>query len=171
MDATMEIEVLSETSARGTMTMSMDKEFYDMAQASEEGGDFCEDGDVTLTEDTAICTSTKEGSFDELAFDEGGDDPLSFTSAGPGLVRVAFPTGNMQSDMSEDASDPQTAAMMKTFFEGHFLTLRVGGGEITETNMTLADDGMSAELVIPFEEMMTGEADLPDEAYAIVKVR
>jgi len=171
-DATMDVEVLSETTARGTMTMEISKEFYDMAEASEEGNDFCEDGEVTLTEDTAICTAVKEGDFSELSFDEGGtgEDDMGIEVVGPGLVRVAFPTGTMADDMTEDAQDPQTMAMMQSFFEGHSLTLRVSGGEITDTNMQIGKDGMSAELVIPFVDMISGEVDLPDEAYAVVKV-
>jgi hypothetical protein len=36
--------------------------------------------------------------------------------------------------------------------------------------MQLGKDGMSAELIIPFMDMISGEAELPDEAYAVVKL-
>eukprot|EP01036_Dinobryon_divergens_P042760 gene42760-56842_t len=50
-----------------------------------------------------------------------------------------------------------------------FLTLRFGGAEVTDTNMTLSDDHKTAELKVPFTEMLDGTAKLPDELYAVVK--
>ena len=66
--------------------------------------------------------------------------------------------------------DPQAKEMMMQMFKGHAMTLRVSGGKIVDTNMTIAADGMSAELVIPLEDLITGKANIPDETYAIVQL-
>ena len=47
---------------------------------------------------------------------------------------------------AEGAQDEETKAMMTAFFEGHFITIKVGGKKITDTNMTLAADSTSAEI-------------------------
>ena len=102
---------------------------------------------------------TKEGKFADLAFDNGKEQ-VNFTSAGPGLVRVAFPTAELSSGINAAANgnnggaaeDPQTKQTqdqmkqaMAAYFAGHFLTLRIEGGEITDSNMTIAADKQSAE--------------------------
>ena len=169
-DASMHVEILSETTAKGTMVLAMDKEIYEMGEGSDD--DFCDDGTLTLEEDQAICTSVKEGDFATIDFtseDEGGA-AVAITSAGPGLVRVAFPTAELTSGLEgEDSSDPDMMKMMESFFEGHFVTMTVSGGEITDSNMEIAADGLSAETSIPFDKLIAGSVDLPDELYAIVR--
>jgi hypothetical protein len=59
--------------------------------------------------------------------------------------------------------------MMKQMFENHFLTIRIGGTEVTDTNLTLNDDKTAAEMKIPFLDLINGTAKLPDELYAVVK--
>ena len=49
------------------------------------------------------------------------------------------------------------------------LTIRFGGVEVIESNMTISDDKTSAEIKIPFLELMDGSAKLPEELYAVVK--
>ncbi len=170
-DITMEVQVLDETNARGMTTISMDREFYDMSQ-QQGGGDFCDDdGTFTLTDEAAICVSTKEGTYAELL--EGADqgEPIpTIVNVGPGLVRVTYPTASLAEEFSEDTSDPESLAMMQQFFEGKNLTMKVSGGEIVESNMEIAEDGMSAAIVIPLLGMMTGEVELPDESFAVVKL-
>jgi len=172
-DATMEIEVTSEETAKGIMIVSMDRGFYEMSQASDTGdNDFCDDGSVEIVEDKAICTEVKEGRFDEITFDDSSSESekLKITSAGPGLVRVAFPTSTMANDFGAgDASDEEAQKMMEAFFAGHYLTLKVSGGDIVESNMEIAEDGQSAQLVIGFMDLVNGEADIPEEAYAVVR--
>jgi len=58
--------------------------------------------------------------------------------------------------------------MMKQMFDNHFLTLRIGGTEVTDTNMTLSDDHTTAEIKIPFTDLISGTAKLPEELYAVV---
>ena len=170
-DITMEVQVLDETNARGTTTISMEREFYDMSQ-QEGGGDFCDDdGTFTLTDEAANCVSSKEGTYAELleGADEGEPIP-TIVNVGPGLVRVTYPTASLAEEFGEDTSDPESLAMMQQFFEGRTLTMKVSGGEIVESNMDIADDGMSAAIVIPLLGMMTGELELPDESFAVVKL-
>lgn len=173
-DMTMDLKVTSDTTAVATITQTMGADIYAMIksagdQASTEDK-FCAKDGETLTENadgSASCVSVSEGAFDKLNFDEGGGKP-TFTVVSPGVVRVAVATKDMAGDLGKE-DDPQTAEMMKQLFEGHFLTIRFGGMEVTESNMTISDDGTTAEIKIPFLELMNGTAKLPEELYAVVK--
>jgi hypothetical protein len=176
-DMTQDLTVTSETTAKATMTMVMGADIYSMMKAANTADTkaedkFCAKEGEKLTENAdggATCESTTEGTFDALAFDEGGSKP-TFTSAGPGLVRVALTTKDLMGDVGKgDAQDEQTKAMMKQMFEGHFLTLRFGGVEVVDTNMTLSDDHKTAEVKIAFTDLLNGTAKLPDELFAVVK--
>lgn len=182
-DMTAEIEVLSETTGKATTTMTMGADFYPMLkQMADAGGKdakpedgFCqEEGDV-LTENAdggATCTSVKEGELASLAESDGPSEDASFTVVSPGVVRVVFKTSEMTSQLSEGtgAEDPQAAAMMKTYFEGHTATIRIKGKRITETNMTKVGDN-AAEVVLNFVELLDGTAKLPPEFFAVVDTR
>lgn len=186
MDVTAEIEVQSETTGKATTTMTVGAEFYpmikQMQEAAKAGGDqatassdsnFCqEEGDV-LTENadgSATCTSVKEGVLLDIT---SGDDSMNkdtaITVVSPGVVRIAFDTSKMGSEVTE-GQDEQTAAMMKTYFEGHNATIRIKGKKIIETNMTQVGDN-TAETVIPFTALFDGTANLPKELYAVVDTR
>lgn len=203
-DATIDVEVQSETNAKATMTQVMGADIYSMVKmaaeqaegeaaadpstepapepdpaadpeaSADDGGsdDFCAGGELTEGSDgSATCVLSTEGAFADLDF---GDDsnPPTFTSAGPGLVKVAFPTADMKEGIGagDESMDAETKAMMQSFFEGHTITLRVRGAEIVDGNMTVAGDKKSAELVIPFMDLINGTAELPDEVFAVVKV-
>lgn len=174
-DMTQELTVTSETTAKATMTMQMGADIYAMMKTADTSNTkdedkFCAKEGEKLTENadgSATCVSTSEGTFAELKFDEGDSKPV-FTSAGPGLVKVAVPTKDLAGDLGKD-SDPQTAAMMKQMFEGHFLTIRIAGKEVTDTNLTLNADKTAAEFKIPFLDLINGTAKLPEELYAVVK--
>ena len=176
-DMTEDLTVTSDTTAKATMTMTMGADIYSMLKAADTSGSsnddkFCAKDGEKLTETAdggASCESSTDGTFDDLKFDEGGSKP-TFTVVSPGLVRVSLPTKDMMGDIADPTKqDEQTAAMMKQMFDGHFLTLRFGGVEVTETNMTLSDDHKSAEMKIPFSDLLAGTAQLPEELYAVVK--
>lgn len=178
-DASVDVEVTSETTAKATVTQIMGSEIYELMKqgmeqdASETGDDdFCKDGELTENEDgSATCVFTEEGAFADLTF---GDDTqaVTFTSAGPGLVRVALPTEEMRSSINaEEEMDEESMQMMEAFFTGHAMTLRFSGLEVTDTNMTLSADKTSAEKVIPFVDLIKGDVELPDEIYAVVRVK
>lgn len=170
-DVSMEIEVIDEANGRGVTTMVMDREFYDMSEA-QGSESFCEDEDeLTVTETEVTCVSITEGSYDELIDSDDPNEPVpTVMDQGDGTVRVTFPTAALAADMAEDEMDAETMAMMQGFFEGKFMTLKASGGEVLDSNMTVADDGMSASIQIPFLSLMTGEADVPDEAYAVIRL-
>jgi hypothetical protein len=186
MDVTMDVAVQNETSGKLTTTMLMGADFYAMAKAgaaqaagtegASAGDGFCvEPGDV-LTENadgSATCTTIKEGTFAELTAGEDGqaasNDEARFEVISPGVVKVTFPTGDMTGELTSEAQDAQTKAMMQALFEGKTVTLRVSGKEIIDTNMTKAADGASAEVVIPFLDLLNGTSTLPAELYATVK--
>lgn len=177
-DVTMDVEILSETNGKATTTMEMGADFYAMAKAGmgAEGQGagmegFCtEEGDV-LTENadgSATCITIEEGSFADLKIGEG-DDGSKVEVISPGVVRVSFSTADMQSEVGGEEQDEQTKAMMQAFFEGHNVTLRVRGREIIETNLPNRPDGGTAEIVIPFLDLLNGATDLPAELFATVR--
>lgn len=173
-DVTMDLEIQNDTTGKATMTSVMGSDFYAMVKASAEGenagtNDFCKEGEGTLTENadgSAQCVQIKEGAFAELT--DGEDNGLTFTVVSPGVVRVAFKTTDMQSQVNEGAQDEETKAMMAAFFEGHFVTIKVGGKKVTDTNMTLAGDATSAEIKIAFMDLINGTTEMPEEYYAVV---
>jgi len=200
-DVTMDVKVKSETEAQGTMIQTISAQFYPMIKASAKSDsgsstsdDFCKKDDngvlVENADGSATCTVTKEGKFADLGFDDGKEQ-VNFTSAGPGLVKVSFPTAEFSKgldaatagangaaggdktteDAQTKAAEDQMKAAMTAYFAGHFLTIKIEGGEITDTNMTLAGDKQSAETKVAFTDILSGTAKLPDELYAVVKVQ
>jgi hypothetical protein len=174
-DVTMDMEITSDTTGKATMTSVMGKDFYAMVKAGAESGDassdgFCKEEGSVLTEledGSASCVQTTEGAFADLKMGEE-ESGATFTVVSPGVVRVAFKTDDMKSEVTEGAQDEETKAMMAAFFEGHFITMRVGGKRVTDTNMTLSADGTSAETKIPFLDLINGTVELPPEFYAVV---
>ena len=175
-DMTEEVQITSETTAKATMTMTMGADIYAMMKSADTSNQkpedkFCGKEGETLTENSdgsATCVAVSEGSFADLKFDEGDSKP-TFTVVSPGVVRASFPTKDMAGDLGKDNSDPQTAAMMKQMFEGHFITIRISGKQVTESNMTISGDKTSAEIKIPFLDLINGTAKLPEELYAVVQ--
>jgi len=194
MDVTGEIEVTSETTGKATSIITMGAEFYpmikQMQEAAKAGGDdasmksednFCkEEGDVLVenADGSATCTSVKEGALADIMTGQGPNSDAKVTVVSPGVVRVAFSTEEMSSQLASgpggaegaagSAEDEQTKAMLAAYFKGHNATLRIKGKKVIDTNMTLGDDGTSAEVVIPFTDLLNGTTDLPKELYAVV---
>ncbi|MET3927264.1 hypothetical protein [Devosia sp. 2618] len=177
-DVNVDVEVTSETTAKARLTQLMSADFYEIVQQDqgdgEEGSEndgFCDDGELTENADgSASCVITEEGAFADLTL---GDDnqSIKFTSAGPGLVRVALPTEDMRDAMDGEGMDADSLQMVEAFFTGHAMTMRFSGLEVVDTNMTLSADKKSAETSIPFVDFFKGELDLPDEIYAVVRVK
>jgi len=180
LDMTMDLELLSETAGKSTVTSVMGADIYPMVKAGASGESsgegFCEEENSVLTENadgSATCVQVTEGTFAEIMEDE--EDGISFTVVSPGVVRVALATEKMKGDLAastggEEAMDEETKAMMATFFEGHTITMRFRGREVTDTNMTVSADGTTAEQVIPFLDLINGTVELPDELYAVIRV-
>lgn len=184
-DMSMDLEVLSETTGKATVTSTMGKDIYPMVKASAASGEqkaddgFCKEANSVLTENAdggATCVQVTEGPFADLT--KGDESGATFTVVSPGVVRVAFKTADMKGDIAASTGgtdgkqemDAETKAMMAAFFEGHMLTLRIKGKEVTDTNMDLSADKTSAEKVIPFLDLINGTVDLPEELYAVVRV-
>ncbi len=174
-DVDIDVALTSATTARATMTQTMSADLYAMVKMSEESGEsqeagFCDEGTLTENADgTATCSIVEEGPFADLDLgqDEGG---MTFTEAGPGLVRIALPTADMTSELGvDDEMDEETKQMMLAFFEGHNITVTFTGTEITDTNMTRAADGKSVSHVIPMLDLINGTLELPTELYAVVR--
>jgi hypothetical protein len=178
MDVTMEIDVQSETNGKATTTSVMGADIYAMMKsgaAGESSGEdgFCKEKGATLTENadgSATCVLIVEGPFAELNGAEAKDDGAKFEVVSPGVVKVSFTTEDMKGELGTEGQDEETKAMMQQFFEGHAITIRIKGKEVIDTNMTKAGDGKSAEIVIPFLDLINGTVELPPELYATVKV-
>lgn len=174
-DVTIDVAISSPTTARATMTQVMGADVYSMVKMSAESGEtqgdsFCAEGELTENGDgSATCVIVEEGDFAalDLGQDEGG---MTFTEAGPGLVRVALPTADMQAELgAEDNMDEQTRQMVEAFFEGRTMTIGISGAEIVESNMAVSADRTRAEQVIDMLALINGDATLPDELYATVR--
>lgn len=174
MDVNMDLEILSETEGRATMTTSVSNDIYAMIeQQGEEGGDeFCPDGEVVAGDATTECIVISEGKFDELDLGEDADGPV-IEAVGNGQVRVSLPMSELNEEVAQGMGggeeDPEMTAMIATMFEGHAITINVSGGEIVDTNMEINDAGTAASYRIPFEGLMQGTLDVPDEIYAVVQ--
>jgi hypothetical protein len=185
MDVTMELEVLDETNGRMVTTATVGADIYPMLKAGMAQGaagadgtaapagenDFCKEAGDVLTENadgSATCVSTKEGTLASLG---EGDDAPKFEVVSPGVVKVSFSTEQMKGELGADETmDEETKAMMQAFFEGHNITIRIKGKEVTATEgMTLSADKTSAEIAIPFLDLINGTVDLPPALSATVK--
>ena len=174
-DVNVEVAITSPSTAKATMTQTMGADIYSMVKMSAESGEmeddsFCAEGELTENSDgSATCTITEEGKFADLDLgqNEGG---MTFTEAGPGLVRVTLPMADMQADLgAEDNMDEQTRQMVEAFFEGRTMTIAISGAEIVESNMSVSADKTRAEQVIDMLDLINGAADLPDELFAVVR--
>ena len=171
-DVEMDIDVLTDNTARGTMTATIDKQMYDMmmAQGGDTSADFCETGTITVGDTTVTCVDVREGAFDELDFDEEaeGAEP-TIVNEGGGRVRVTIPLNEVPASMGEEAQDPQAMAMISAMFQDKNMVIRISGGRIIDSNLEIAPDGQSASLTIPFTDLFSGSATFPAEAYAVVQ--
>lgn len=174
-DVNVDVAVTSTTTARATMTQVMAADMYAMVKMGAENAEpgeagFCDEGTLTEASDGgATCVIVEEGPFADLDLgqDEGG---MTFTEAGPGLVRVALPTADMTAELGVDETmDAETRQMVDAFFTGRNLTVSVSGAEVVDTNMTVSDDGKAASQVIPLLDLINGTVELPDELFAVVR--
>jgi hypothetical protein len=179
-DAKVDVHVTSMTTAKAVMTQVMAPEFYEMVKTNEgqasadapADDEFCATGELSENKDgSATCVLAEEGPFADLSMGHERQT-ITFTPAGPGLVRVALPTDDMKSEIGvDDTIDEETRQMIEAFFKDHAITLHFSGLEVTDTNMVLAADHKSAEEVIPFVGLIDGTATLPDEFYAVVRAQ
>ena len=194
LDVKVDVALTSATTAEATVTQTMGADFYAMVKLNAEevaakraaatatpgkvedetdvaaDDQFCAEGKLMENKDgSATCVTVETGPFADLTM--GNDQQtITFTPAGPGLVRIALPLAAVQREVgANEDMDAETADMLEAFLKNHAITLRFGGGDITDTNMTLADDKQSAEEKIDFLALINGTADLPDELFAIVK--
>ncbi len=174
-DVNIDVAITSPTTARATMTQVMSADVYAMVKMSaeeqpESEDSFCAEGELTENADgSATCTMVEEGAFADLDLgqDEGG---MTFTEAGPGLVRVALPTADLQAELgAEEQMDEDTRQMVEAFFTDRTMTIAISGAEIVESNMTISADRRKAEQVIPLIDLINGEAGLPAEIFAVVR--
>jgi hypothetical protein len=172
-DLDMEVEIVGADKALGRVLTTLPKDFVDLADLQSGNSDFCGEGSEILETDEAYtCMETYEGDFATLFPADKDDETVpTIEIVGPGLARISFPTADMRANLAgSSGNDADAIAMMAPMFEGHTITLRVIGRKILDTNMVKAADGRSAELSIPLMGLLTGEIEIPDEAYAVVQI-
>ena len=177
-DIDMDVAVLGPDTAEVTITSTMSKDMQSMMQMSDEDSGFCgDDSVVTETEETVTCVETKRGTFAEVFEEEGAssDEPQpTIETVAPGQVKVTFPTSTMGEDMGlgegGEEADAQAKAMMSQLFAGHSITMRVSGARVIESNMEISADGKSAQLVVPFMDLIEDKVSFEQDSYAIVQV-
>ena len=173
-DVSYDIDVTSDATAKATMTQVMARSTYDTIQANKDvtapstiDRNFCKVGTMAVGDNDVTCTIVNEGPFAKLTSpDLPNRGSVEFFSMGPGLVRVVFPIGNQKPE-----PDETLAAMWEEMAAGHTVSLKVTGGEIVATNMGVALDKSSASIEMPLNEVLAGTSTLPDELFAIVKVK
>ncbi len=171
-DVNLDVALTGPTTAEASLTQTMGADFYAMLKMNSTPGnnEFCPRGKLTENSDgSATCSVTQAGQLAD--FNLGTDEaPVSFRSAGPGLVRIAVPTAPIRAELDMGADvDAETKAMLDGFFAKRAITLRFSGLAVTETNMELSADGTAAEIVIPFSDLLDGKIRLPVEYYAVVR--
>ncbi|WDR06923.1 hypothetical protein PSQ90_05605 [Devosia rhodophyticola] len=183
-DATVDIDVISPTTARASMTQVMGAEFYslikpdlDKPMAGTADGKhrmerFCAKGELVENADgSAACYFSQKGDFATILL--GRDQQrVRFTPLGDGLVRVELSLVGIAEEVGAHRwDDEKTRQMNQSLFSGHTCTLRFGGLEVVDTNMSLSPDKRSAEQVVHFLDLINGTAGLPATLYAVVRVK
>jgi hypothetical protein len=172
-DVALEVSLTGPGTAEAVLTQVMTADFYAVSQAEpqdETVEPFCANG--TLTENTdgsATCTFAEAGRFADLDLgqDAGG---ITFTPVGRGLVRIAMSTADLQEEVTaNEDTNPEMEQMAQAFFTGRTITIRFGGATVVETNMDLSEDGASASYEMEMVDIITGDIELPDELFAVVR--
>lgn len=175
-DATIDVALTSQTTAKATTTQVMNADFYALVKMDAERKDddptkseeFCTQGKLIETPDGgATCMLVEEGRFAGLTLGSS-ERLLTFSRVAPDKVRISLPLAELKDGLGPSGDDNQNQAVLQAFFSGHALTVHFSGGSVTDTNMVLSKDGKSAEQVVQFLDLLNGTGDLPDELYAIV---
>lgn len=175
-DIALDVDLTGPATARAMLTQVMNADFYAMRGRSDIPPEdnvadaFCAEGRLVENVDgSATCTLFEAGRFAalDLGQDEGG---VSFTPQGNGVVRIALSTAMVERQMGVDGQMPIEARQFtRALFAGHTLTLTFAGAEVLDTNMTLSEDETSATLTIALSDLASGEADLPETLFALVR--
>lgn len=161
--AEMKIEILSPEDGQATTTIEMSRANYANFGAN---GNFCDDGELSLSDDLATCITVNGGTIDEMIADAAQEGkPVPLTILDNGTMRVVFPISAFTENVP---NDPQTIAMMGQLLIGSTVTVTIVGKKILETNMELAADGKSASYTMDTLVMLQQSDTLPAELFAIV---
>lgn len=175
-DVEVHIALTGPTTARATTVQTMNADLYTLvamnrARPTDDPRrqvDFCSDQVLVETVDGgATCTLVEGGDFARLTL--GHDAPLlTFTPAGPNLVRIALPLAALRAQFVLPV-DAQRRAVETAMVGRHALTLRFAGLAVLDTNMALTADGKAAEQVIRLTDLLDASSALPSEYFAIVR--
>ena len=172
-DIKFDVSVLDTDKASVTISTTLPREMVNLADVEAGTSEFCnKESELVENETTYTCIETHEGSFADV-FEAGDPNEPQPTIAvvGPRQVKVSFPAGSLKETMNQQSGgDAQAVEMMKQMFTGHAITISIGGGKIIDTNMTRNDAGDTAEYVLPFDALVDGTTEIPDEVFAVVQL-
>ncbi|MBV7407758.1 hypothetical protein [Maritimibacter sp. DP1N21-5] len=175
-DADVTADFTDREAVRLDAVMTMGADVYQMAASM--GEDPCKDGVGTVNADGSYTCAqsdvrTLEALMAEVAdpnSDLGMSEGVSMVETPEGYVRVSFDLSDMTADMPSPEERAQMAMMFGDAFVGHAITIRVRGEEIIETSGEIVDDGKTAQLVIPLEDMFSSaNPDVPEMFEVVVQ--
>lgn len=178
-DADVDIELLSANSAHVTAVQTMTAEAFAALAVQRGAADaanpalawFCEDGDLTTAPNgDALCTYETRGRFRQFVVDDV-DTGLTFRRLASDLVRVDIPVAAIARQF-EGAPLPgrQSQAMFAALFRNKTIGLKIGGGLIIASNLTIAEDEMSASIRLKFTDVLARSPSIPEAYYAVVRL-
>lgn len=136
---------------------------------------FCPTGILLKrTDGGATCVNELEVGLDARAIPLR-DAPVTLNPAGPGLTRITLAIAPLRQKLDFArglvADNPDMQATAEALITGRRITVRFSGGEIVDSNMKVAKDGLSATSEIAIADLINGSDELPQELYAVIKTR
>lgn len=178
-DAAVDIEILSANSAHVTAVQTMSAQSFAALEVQRQAADatnpaltwFCEDGDLsTAPNGDALCSYETRGRFRQFVVDDV-DTGLTFKRLGADLVRVDIPVSAITNQF-EAAPLPgqQTDPLFAALFRNKTIALKITGGLIVASNLTIAEDEMSASIKLKFTDVLAHSPSIPEAYYAVVRL-
>lgn len=178
-DADVDIELLSANSAHVTAVQTMSAQSFAALEVQRQAADpanpaltwFCEDGDLgTALNGDALCTYETRGRFRQFVVDDV-DTGLTFKRLSSDLVRVDIPVSAITHQFeTAPLPGPQSAAMFAALFRNKTIGLKITGGRVIASNLTIAEDEMSATIRLKFTDVLARSPSIPEAYYAVVRL-
>ena len=178
-NADVDIDILSANSAHVIAVQTMTAEAYAALAVQRGAADtanpaltwFCEDGDLsTAPNGDALCTYETRGRFRQFVVDDV-DTGLTFKRLASDLVRVDIPVAAIIRQFETGPlPGQQTDPMFAALFRNKTIGLKIGGGLIIASNLTIAEDEMSASTKLKFTDVLARSPSIPEAYYAVVRL-
>lgn len=176
-DAEMVLDFKDQTNVETTVITKLNRALYDMSTI--DGGDPCQGGTSTLSEDTFTCVQSAEMTIEEAMarpnpFGKDGEfDPaegMAIDRVDDNIVRVTVNLDELDSPDNAPEGMEGMEGMAAAAFAGHSIVFRVRGYEILDTTGTLSQDRKEAALVIPITGLIAGNPGVVSPFVTTVKL-